>query len=1088
MVRKKKIIIPLLIIAGLFFILPGIGFLILKWGILPPHKLTPLVLNETNKLINGKLECDKIELTFLETYPHLGIRLSNGRITSHVLQDSTGLSLPDSLLSFNTIVLSLKPIDYLLNKQITIGKAEIDDIDFYGYVSPEGISNWNIYQPQSDTIPAETQNDTLPIIDLQQLVIRNAHFIYDDRLADLYAEIDGFFLNISGSLVKGGNNFILEMRSSSILFESPDYTLENRLALELKSKIRLTDNYRTITLDNATLRINDLPFTASGTLSYPADSERIRIDAEMGMNVSDMNDLLGFVPDSYFKDRNKIKATGSVTVDGSIHGMAGDSILPVISMCCKIDKGSLYMKGIDQGIESLETDFDLYFNGEYPDSSFISLKKLMLKGLNSSFHIRGEVSDLSSSPSIDTYMKGSIDFTRLGEEFLNLDSLYLEGNVDADLTASFKIDDLITGKYNNVNLLGKLDIETLKARSIPLDMDVYFKGIRLLVDSTKSESSYLPDSDLLTMSLTADSVSIKYKDEINSDISKLEIRAKTSVEPDTSAVIPLTTHIKMEHLKTRLPDSVMLSCKGVYLKGGVKPSASNKQLPVIGASITVDTLNYLMLSLRTGAILAKNTFNVEALPFRDAMRQQRQDRKNPERNRPAHLAERSRMRRIADTTGVDDPSRQLLRRWEVRGSVLFEKMRIFSRLFPLRMYMDKTNVKFNTNTITLTNARLKAGKSDFTLTGEASGMRSALLRGGKLKGNFNLTSDYIDCNQLIGALNRGLLYAEQHFSEERFDTEHIDELTMENTDEFSDSTNTVFVVPEYLDLTLNTHIKQMDFKDLTLENVTGEAVMRNQSINLRKLDMESNIGLANLTMVYTSKDRSGAFSGVELDMKNILIGRLIDLYPEIDTLLPMLRSFEGVVDCRMTAVCDIDSAASVVLPSLRSACFLHGENMVLLDGETFAEISKTLMFKNKKRNLIDSISVDLVIADGKIEIFPFLLEMDRYRAAVGGTHNLDMTFNYHISVLKSPVPFKLGIDVSGNLDKFKYKITKCKYKDILKPVKVKELDDIRINLRKEIRESIRKRLLENAPELANRSSEESSGDSLVTIQAVEAVE
>ena len=48
---------------------------------------------------------------------------------------------------------------------------------------------------------------------------------------------------------------------------------------------------------------------------------------------------------------------------------------------------------------------------------------------------------------------------------------------------------------------------------------------------------------------------------------------------------------------------------------------------------------------------------------------------------------------------------------------------------------------------------------------------------------------------------------------------------------------------------------------------------------------------------------------------------------------------------------------------------------------------------------------------------------------------MDMTFDYHLSVLKSPVPFKLGIDIKGNLDDFKFKIVKCKYKDFLKPAK-----------------------------------------------------
>ena len=140
--------------------------------------------------------------------------------------------------------------------------------------------------------------------------------------------------------------------------------------------------------------------------------------------------------------------------------------------------------------------------------------------------------------------------------------------------------------------------------------------------------------------------------------------------------------------------------------------------------------------------------------------------------------------------------------------------------------------------------------------------------------------------------------------------------------------------------------------------------------------------------------------------------------------------------------------------------------MVLLDGETFAEISKTLMFKNKKRNMIDSIAVDLAIRDNKMEVFPFLVEMDRYKVAVGGTQNLDMSFDYHISVLKSPVPFKLGIDIKGTMDDYKFKIVKCRYKDFLKPAKQAELDSTRRNVREEIRNEIRRQIRETAPELA----------------------
>ncbi len=215
----------------------------------------------------------------------------------------------------------------------------------------------------------------------------------------------------------------------------------------------------------------------------------------------------------------------------------------------------------------------------------------------------------------------------------------------------------------------------------------------------------------------------------------------------------------------------------------------------------------------------------------------------------------------------------------------------------------------------------------------------------------------------------------------------------------------LFVVPGNIDLVLKTNAKKVDFDQLNLENISGEIIVRNNSVNLRKLNMESNIGSGNLTMVYMAPDRSRATAGFELEMNNIIVEELINLFPSMDSLVPMLRSFEGVVDCQMSATCELDSAANVVLPSLHAACYLNGENMVLMDGETFTEISKKLMFKNKERNLIDYISVDISVKDNVMDGVPVHGRDRPLQTGGGGMHNLDMTFDYHISVIKSPVAF-----------------------------------------------------------------------------------
>lgn len=47
--------------------------------------------------------------------------------------------------------------------------------------------------------------------------------------------------------------------------------------------------------------MNNLPFTADGFMVPATEDNPSRIDMTFGLKVSDMNDLLHFIPDEYFR-------------------------------------------------------------------------------------------------------------------------------------------------------------------------------------------------------------------------------------------------------------------------------------------------------------------------------------------------------------------------------------------------------------------------------------------------------------------------------------------------------------------------------------------------------------------------------------------------------------------------------------------------------------------------------------------------------------------------------------------------------------------------------------------------------------------
>lgn len=85
-----------------------------------------------------------------------------------------------------------------------------------------------------------------------------------------------------------------------------------------------------------------------------------------------------------------------------------------------------------------------------------------------------------------------------------------------------------------------------------------------------------------------------------------------------------------------------------------------------------------------------------------------------------------------------------------------------------------------------------------------------------------------------------------------------------------------------------------------------------------------------------------------------------------------------------------------------------------------------------------------------------MFNLDRYKLGVMGSNDLAMNFKYHIAVLKSPLPFKFGINVSGNPDNMKIRLGRAKFneKNMAKTVSI--ADTTRVNLVEQIRNVFRR--------------------------------
>lgn len=195
--------------------------------------------------------------------------------------------------------------------------------------------------------------------------------------------------------------------------------------------------------------------------------------------------------------------------------------------------------------------------------------------------------------------------------------------------------------------------------------------------------------------------------------------------------------------------------------------------------------------------------------------------------------------------------------------------------------------------------------------------------------------------------------------------------------------------------------------------------------------------------------------GLGLKVTDFRLDRLTSIVPAIDSILPVMKSFEGIVNADLAVTTDISPKMDIELPTLRAAMKIEGDSLVLLDADTFKTLSKWLMFQNKKRNMIDHMAVEVVVENSAIEVFPFMFDIDRYKLGVMGHNDLAMNLDYHVSVLKSPVPFKFGINIKGTPDDMKIRLGGAKVKDRMVGERQTIAADTRINLVEQINRMFR---------------------------------
>ena len=291
--------------------------------------------------------------------------------------------------------------------------------------------------------------------------------------------------------------------------------------------------------------------------------------------------------------------------------------------------------------------------------------------------------------------------------------------------------------------------------------------------------------------------------------------------------------------------------------------------------------------------------------------------------------------------------------------------------FPTRNILRGMEVEFDNNRIGIDSLKFRAGESEIAAKGELTGLRRALLGRGILNLDLDISSDRINANDLLTAYANGSRYIppkDKSAIEEATDAEFFKMVT-KDTLAVTDSVTPLIVIPSNLNAEIKVDGSGITYSDLNISNLQSKLMMKERCVQITETSASSNMGDIDFEGFYATRTKQDIKAGFSFNFKDITAEKVIDMIPAVDTIMPLLKSFKGNLDCEFAATAAIDTSMNVILPSINGIVRIGGQDMSITDSDVFMELARKLKFKNKDEGHINQMSLKLKLKPALMSCF-----------------------------------------------------------------------------------------------------------------------
>ena len=316
---------------------------------------------------------------------------------------------------------------------------------------------------------------------------------------------------------------------------------------------------------------------------------------------------------------------------------------------------------------------------------------------------------------------------------------------------------------------------------------------------------------------------------------------------------------------------------------------------------------------------------------------------------------------------------------QASGSIDLENIEYKDPEYPL-IRITESNIGFTPAKLSVNTFKAFLGSSDVSLKGSVNNyLAYALLEDQPISGTFSLVSSKFDCNEWL--------------TEETETDEPVAETAEEDL--------YVFEVPKGMDMVFTSNISTVLYDNMTLKDLAGKIVMRDQKITFEKVGFNTLGGSFAMNGDYNTLDPKKPEYNLNLALRGLDMQETFKTFNTVQQLAPITEYIVGKFNADVNTKGDLGLDMMPLIESVTA-----GGNLKMLDGKLsnfkiLNQLSEKTKISDFKELKIADTKIFFDVKDGRVSVEPFDVKVGKTNMNVAGSNGLDGSLDYDLE-LKIP--------------------------------------------------------------------------------------